>query len=70
LVLPLAWVHDNGLDFYNDHDRAALIHLGEDPQKAREILSATDSRSYQLIWGRVANISKTDESNSNIHKLF
>lgn len=35
---------------HNGHDRAALIYLGRNLELAREILEATDSRSYRLIW--------------------
>jgi hypothetical protein len=31
---------------------------------AREILSATDSRSYQHIWARFTHVSKPDETSN------
>jgi hypothetical protein len=67
-----AKVHDYGLDFYSHQDRAALIHFGENPEKAREVFGTTDSKSYQLIWRRFTNVSKTDEdeAESKIHRLF
>jgi hypothetical protein len=44
------WLKRNALDFFNRTDRAALINMAGNPELMRTILSATDSRSYQLIW--------------------
>jgi len=45
-----AWCKSNSI-LVNDHDRAALINLGGlGETKLRELLIATDRRSYQTIW--------------------
>jgi hypothetical protein len=44
------WLKESGRDFYNDHDRAALINLGREPTLMHKTLSGTESRSYKHIW--------------------
>jgi hypothetical protein len=45
-------LNDNGLgeDFINKDDRPALLNMAEHPDVAKEVLAATQSRSWQLIW--------------------
>ena len=45
-----AWLDQNGIDL-SHQNRAALIGLGRmEERRLREILTATESRSYELIW--------------------
>ena len=44
-----AWVDEQGYDF-NANDRAALIAMGQHPDKAAKALAETSRRSLQLIW--------------------
>jgi hypothetical protein len=44
------WLKQNGLDFYNVQDRAALLNFATDIELARKVLSESNSRSYQTIW--------------------
>ena len=44
-----AWVDEQGYDF-NANDRAALIAMGQHPDKAAKALAETTRRSLQLIW--------------------
>jgi hypothetical protein len=44
------WLKQNNLDFYNHMDRAALINLASNLDLAKQVLSESKSRSYQLIW--------------------
>ena len=68
------WLRTSMHDHYGHQDRAALIHMGQDISRARNVLSGTDSHSLQLIWrneflkggedeadrNRFTNVSKTD----------
>jgi hypothetical protein len=58
-----AWLREHGHDHFSDHERAALISLANDIKVARELLSETKSRSYELIWRnnreRFASVRKT-----------
>lgn len=45
-----AWLTENGHDHWRKNTRAALIGLAADPQRARDLLTTTDRRSYELIW--------------------
>jgi hypothetical protein len=42
------WFNAQGIKL-NEHDRAAAIVMGQDPIRARDVLTATDSRSLQRI---------------------
>lgn len=59
------WLKQNNLNFFPYHDRAALINLAANLELMRTVLTETDSRSYQRIWGtnrkRFASPSKTTE---------
>lgn len=45
-----AWLTESGHDHWKKDARAALIGLAADPLQARELLTKTDRRSYELIW--------------------
>jgi hypothetical protein len=45
-----AWLKENNHDHVNKNDRAALIGLASDIDRARTVLQETESRSYRLIW--------------------
>ena len=47
-----SWLAKNGLAFFNKNARAALIHLAEDIDTARAVLTETDSVSYEMIWAK------------------
>lgn len=57
------WLAEHELDFFNGHDRAALINMGDNMKLARIILQETTRTSYQYIWleemqPRLAYVSK------------
>jgi len=57
------YLAERGLDYFNGHDRAALINMGEHIEMTKRVLEETNSRSYQLIWehemrSRFASVSK------------
>jgi len=69
-VLFGQWLEKSWLDFYNKNDRAALINLGRDPIKMREILMKEDGRSYDLIWRRhKSGYPPSENSEGNIIPL-
>ncbi|HEV8503670.1 MAG TPA: hypothetical protein VGR63_19015 [Casimicrobiaceae bacterium] len=55
-----AWLRDNHHDHLNATDRAALMNIGRDPSLARAALEASQSISYQIIWGEARYHYPTD----------
>jgi hypothetical protein len=45
-----AWLGENGHDHVGHQNRAALIHFGRNPPRARIVFEETLRTSYQLIW--------------------
>jgi hypothetical protein len=61
------WLSAAKLDRFNAADRAGLINLGR-LSNLREILSETNSRSYELIWRSQSSFDKSKDG--NITALF
>jgi hypothetical protein len=59
------WLKKNGHDHVGHQDRAALLGLASDLNLARNVLTKTTRRSYQLIWveekNRFTSVSKPDK---------
>jgi hypothetical protein len=49
-ILFRNWLRQNNLNYYTDHERAALIKLGKNIELARTALTETKFKSYRLIW--------------------
>ena len=57
-----AWLKQNGLNYHNKNDRAALIEMAANSDLMRTVLTESSSRSYQQIWqehkGRFPHLRK------------
>jgi len=71
------WIREAKLDRVNADDRAALLHIAENPEVARQVLEKTESRSTQLVWRNeiqprvhLRNVTKTAEPDADVVRLY